>query len=510
MAAGRVLINGIDIRAIYGADVYELPDPPSPILEMRVTPEFDRLGSPRKIKQEIQGKSLSLRFSMLQISNESIQTALEGLGALVGWQGGGNKDVNVELLYSLSNGALAGTKMQYRCVIESFNIEYIHPVHIQIGCIGTMRFRVLEALSTSGTTTQTLTVPSDSTFLTSHYFTDINCIHGSTPMRVISSTAGTVASFALISLAHDREIIYSPFAFTRIGSIPLVAGQFGFPAMAPALSNIFLSYPGLYSLAFRNNRSLSVGVRFKRNYTAGDATNKYLFQDVTAPLSIHIAATSQNVVLTFPGGTISISGFAFSDTNWNSVMAVINGAAAGLYVYNGSTSTNVGNTGGNPVTNPTGAAAGLLIGNNSTGNGPAKCAISEVVCYKNPLDATAISEWLTSNNPTSRIFRYDLNRNLQFLLDFTKDFNSRCNRGAAIVSNLSYTSAEQIVFDSQRVSLRRITSASGAAIDDSRAITHIQNFYTNFEAQVHNKLVLGASDTAASTYLISYEPRNRR
>lgn len=510
MAAGRVLINGIDIRAIYAADVYELPDPPSPILEMRVTPEFDRLGSPRKVRQEIQAKSLSLRFSMLQISNELIQAALEGLGALVGWQGGGNKDVNVELLYSLSNGALAGTKMQYRCVIESFNVEHIHPIHIQVGCIGTMRFRVLEALSTSGTTTQTLTVPSNANFLTTHYFTDINCIHGSTPMRVTATTAGAVGTFAIVSLAHDREIIYSPFAFTRVGSIPMVAGQFGFPAMAPASSSIFLSYPGLYNLAFRNNRSLSVGVRFKRNYSAGDATNKYLFQDVSAPLSIHIAATSQNIVLTFPGGTVSISGFAFSDTNWNSVVAVINGAAAGLYVYNGSSSTSAGNTAGDPVTTPTAAVAALIVGNNSSGNGPAKCAISEMVTYKNPLDSAAITEWLTSTNPTSRIFRYDLNRNMQFLLDFTKDFNSRCNRGAALVSNLSFTSAEQIVFDSQRVSLRRITTASGAAIDDSRAITHIQNFYTNFEAQVHNKLVLGASDTAASTYLISYEPRNRR
>lgn len=508
MAAGKVIINGVDILATYGAYCPRMPEPPSPSMRVRVGREYDQFPRPKRVTQEFDGKNLTLTLLFTGASNEAIQTNIAGVAALCAAQGASVRPVTVKVVNSTATGADASTSVTYVCILESFDVELIDPIHIQVAAFATLRFAILDVQS-SVVTTQSVTLSAAAGFSSNYYFADTNCAQGSTPMKI--EMIGNSSAFSIQQLAVEPELIYSPSGYTKNGNVAIVDGQYGFPAASFAASGASLQYSANPTLALGGNREATIVIRFKRNYATNDATNKYLFQCTTTPLSLHIVATSQNLVLTFPGGTLTINsiGASFSDTTWNTIIVRLDpdipGGATITYNINGTITTPTGAT-----ISTVGAPGGsLYIGNSAAGTGPSKCIISEFAIYARPIAYSTLNNVAAISTPICDSYTYDSNRFLTFLLDFSKGFNYKCNRGHKVSITSLVTSTERIVWDTQKQSLRRYVTTSGANSEVSGEIVLDRGFGTALAAQAQNKFVLGCSATGTTTYRFTYEPRSR-
>lgn len=509
MAAGKVYINGVDIRATYSADVYEMPESPSPSMRVRVNREYGLLPRPRRVTQEFDGKTLTLRFFVTSTTHDGVVANMNGIAALCGVHGNSVKPVSVKIFNSDINGA-DSTFVSYVCILESFDIEPEQPIHIAKMQFGTLRFSIIDIQSTA-VTTQTATLAAAAGLSTNYYFTDTNCVQGSTPLK-IEMTPTVQSLFTVIQLAAENELIYSPNGFTKNGNVIVSDGQYGYPSARFEASGASLAYTANYTLALGGNNYGTIVCRFKRNYATNDSATKYLFQAANVPLSLHLAATTQLITLTFPlssgTSTVTLDGSTISNSAWNTIVVEMNGAAISLYLTVGSTTTSAGNGGGNPLAN--GTPGGLLyIGNSAAGTSPCKSYISEFAIYSHNLTAAQIAGLQSFTTPIADNYQSDLNRNLTFLLDFSKGFDYRCNRGNQISSASVITSSQRIVFDSMKQSLRLYTIASGASNEVSGDINLARGFGSMFTAKINNKFMLGCGSSGTTAYRLTYEPRAR-
>ncbi len=510
MAAGKIYINGTDIRATYNADVFEMPDAPTPAMRTRVNREYGLFPRPKRVTQEFDGKTLTLRFFVTGATQDAVVANLVSISNLCGVRGGGNAPVSVKIFNSGTAG-VDSTSVTYVCILESFDVEPESPIHVSTVAYGTLRFAIIDIQSTA-VTTQSAALAAASGLSSNYYFTDTNCTQGSTPIK-IEMTPTVQSTFNVTQLAAENELIYSPQGFTKNGNVIVSDGQYGFPSARFEASGASLQYSANYTLALGANMYGTIVVRFKRNYATNDASTKYLFQCSTTPLSLHLAATTQLITLTFPlsgGGTstVTLDGSTISNSAWNTIIVHLNGTAVALYLTVGVTTTSAGNSGANQAANGT-PGGSLYIGNSAAGTSPCKSYISEFAIYTHNLTAGQLTALQTFTTPIADNYQNDLNRNLTFLLDFSKGFSYRCNRGNHIESANAVTSTEKIVFDSFKQTLRLYTTTSGASNEISGDIVLSRGYGSMFTANLYNKFMFGVGSTGTTTYRLTYEARGR-
>lgn len=493
---GTFRINGVDVLDTYGMQIYDYREAPSPSAKARLDDG----------KPEFQEKRISFDWNLKPSDGltTTMHSYLEQIAELVGVHGSTQKEVLIEQLYGETSSAASA----YICILESFDIQPQRPVRIQNVVLGTMTFVVVAVVDPSGVTTRTISLTGVAAVARNFYFVDGNCRQGATNPIITFQSSASTPTLGLQALAVENELVYL-HGYSKGGNVILQAGQFGFPAADFEASGSYLAYSALQSLALSGTREATIVIKFKANYAGGETSDKYLFAEAGAPLSLYIDGPSQNLVLTFNGGSITLAGSSISTSAWNTIVIVLNAAGVGMYLTVGATTTNVGNTGANPLVAGSTASA-LYIGNSIAGTNPCKCFISEFAIYKYPLSSTQMDALAALTTPIADARIHDLNRNLTFLLDMSDGFTGRANRPAGIQLVNAVTSTDLITLDTKRRTVRKFVKASGAYSDISNEITFLSGYSDNLIVQKFNKWFALVPASGTATLTMAYQGLRRR
>lgn len=496
---GTFRINGVDVLDTYGMQIYDFREAPSPSAKARLDDG----------KPEFQEKRISFDWNLKPSDGltTTMHSYLEQIAELVGVHGSTQKEVLIEQLYGETSSAASA----YICILESFDIQPQRPIRIQDVVLGTMTFVVVAVVDPSGVTTRTISLTGVASFQRNFYFADTNCRQGATNPIITFQSSASTPTLGLQALAVESDLVYL-HGYSKGGNVILQSGQFGNPAADFEASGSYLSYSSAQAFGLSGDNHATIVIKLKRAYTGSDATNKYLFGESGAPISLHIAATTQNLVLTYPGSSLTISpgSLGISDSLWNTIIvrldpSISGGVSLELYVNGTAAASSTATISSSGSTSGT-----LYIGNSTAGTNPCKCYISEFGIYKQPLTATQAAALAALTTPIADARIHDLNRNLTFLLDMSDGFTGRANRPAGIQLVNAITSTDLITLDTKRRTVRKFVKASGAYSDISNEITFLSGYSDNLIVQKFNKWFALVPASGTATLTMAYQGLRRR
>lgn len=481
-------INGIDWSIANGIKVKSI-DGLTPLAPLRLE------RSRGKLQQSIENRRITINLiAEGNATVTSLHSRIDTFAGQVGAQGRTRREISIEYLDGASVIRLLNV------IVEDFDVEYIEPQALQIIALIQMRCLVVSSSNPAGRTVVNTSINGSSIGIQHAYIGDATNYQSGSRF-VLKMTPSVSGNLGVYSLATESDY-YSPHTASTFGNVGVVDGQYGYPAMSTAASGAYLRYTMPFALPIYGSNYACAVVRFKRNYDMSHATAKYLI-DEGSQFRVSIDATTQTIRFVCNGTALTLSGANVSNLYFNTVIACVAGSNAYLYLYTpgvGTTSTSATGISTFSTTN-----LYLYVGNSSAGTNPSQSYISEVGIYKHDLSVDAMTTLLTAVHPIRDLRKYDLNRNLTFLLDFSNGFTASANRPSGLAILNQITSSETLVLDFDRLLAHKTNKTSGTRTDISNEMIFSANFERQIIISKGNKFMYNVPTSGTVALSYSYD-----